>query len=249
LVAKGYTQSEGLDYHETFFPVAKVTTVQILLAIATAKHWFLHQLDVNNALLYGDLDEKVYMELPPRFKTKGESQVCKLTKSLYGLKQASRQWFSKFSYFLVDLCFMQSKADYSLFTQTRGSFFIALLVYVDYIAITINDDVAVKSLIISLNDKFRLKDLGALKYFLGLEIARSTKGNFVSQRKYSLEILQDSGLLASEPVSFPMEHNLKLSRDVGSLLSDPSSYRRLIDRLLYLTITRPDLAYLVQTLS
>jgi hypothetical protein len=107
----------------------------------------------------------------------------------------------------------------------------------------------VKSLIISLNDKFRLKDLGALKYFLGLEIARSTKGNFVSQRKYSLEILQDSGLLASEPVSFPMEHNLKLSRDVGSLLSDPSSYRRLIDRLLYLTITRPDLAYLVQTLS
>jgi hypothetical protein len=249
LVAKGYTQSEGLDYHETFSPVAKMTTVRTLLAMAAAKHWFLHQLDVNNAFLHGDLDEEVYMELPPGFRTKGESQFCRLTKSLYGLKQASRQWFSKFSNFLVDLGFMQSKADYSLFTRTQGSSFIALLVYVDDIAIASNDNVAVKSLIVTLNDRFRLKDLGALKYFLGLEIARSTKGIYVSQRKYSLEILQESGLLASKPVSFPMEQNLKLSRDVGSLISNPTSYRRLIGRLLYLTITRPDLAYSIQTLS
>jgi hypothetical protein len=140
---------------------------------------------------------------------------------------------------------MQSKADYSLFTRTQGSSFIALLVYVDDIAIASNDNVAVKSLIVTLNDRFRLKDLGALKYFLGLEIARSTKGIYVSQRKYSLEILQESGLLATKPVSFPMEQNLKLSRDVGFLLSDPTSYRRLIGRLLYLTITHPDLAYSV----
>jgi hypothetical protein len=249
LVAKGYTQSEGLDYHETFSPVAKMTTVRTLLAMAAAKHWFLHQLDVNNAFLHGDLDEEVYKELPPGFRTNGESQVCRLTKSLYGLKQASRQLFSKFSNFLVDLGFMQSKANYSLFIRTQDSSFIALLVYVDDIAIASNDDVAVKSLIVTLNDRFRLKNLGALKYFLGLEVARSTKGIYVSQRKYSLEILQESGLLASKPVSFPMEQNLKLSRDVSSLLPNPTSCRRLIGRLLDLTITRPNLAYSVQTLS
>jgi len=249
LVAKCYTQNEGLDYHETFSPVAKMTTVRTLLAIAAAKHWFLHQLDVNNAFLHGDLDEEVYMELPPGFRTKGESKVCRLTKSLYGLKQASRQWFSKFSTFLVDLGFIQSKADYSLFTRTHGTSFIALLVYVDDIAIASNDLVAVKSLIGTLNDRFRLKDLGDLKFFLGLEITRSTKGISVSQRKYCLEILQDTGFLASKPVNFSMEQNLKLSHEVGYLLSDATSYRILIGRLLYLTITRPDLAYSVQTLS
>jgi len=249
LVAKGYTQNEGIDYHDTFSPVAKMTTVRTLLAVAAAKHWTLHQLDVNNAFLHGELDEEVYMKLPPGFKTKGESQVCRLTKSLYGLKQASRQWFSKFSDCLIALGFTQSKADYSLFTRTQGSSFLVLLLYVDDIAIASNDSAAVKSLIDTLNAKFRLKDLGVLRFFLGLEIARTDKGISVSQRKYSLEILQDSGMLGSKPVSFPMEQNLKLSRDVGSLLTDPTSYRRLVGRLLYLTITRPDLAYLVQTLS
>jgi len=165
------------------------------------------------------------------------------------LKQASRQWFSKLSTALLDLGFSQSKADYSLFTKAQDSLFIGLLVYVDDIAITSNDAAAVTSLIADLNSKFCLKDLGSLKYFLGLEIARSSLGISVSQRKYALEILQDSGFLASKPVSFPIEQNLKLSRDHGTLLADPTPYRRLIGRLLYLTLTRPDLAYSVQTLS
>jgi hypothetical protein len=249
LVAKGYTQSEGLDYHETFSPVAKLTTVRVLLALAAAKNWFLHQLDVNNAFLHGDLDEEVYMHMPPGFGIKGESKVCKLVKSLYGLKQASRQWFSKFSTTLLTHGFVQSKSDYSLFTRTQGSSFVALLVYVDDIVIASNDSNAITQLTTSLNDTFRLKDLGSLKYFLGLEVARSDKGISLCQRKYALEILQDSGLLASKPVTFPMEQNLKLSKHDGPLIDDPTSYRRLIGRLIYLTITRPDLAYSIQVLS
>ena len=186
LVAKWYTQCEGLDYHKTFSSFAKMTTVRCFLALVVAKNWILHQLDVNNAFLHGDLDEEVYITMPLAFGTKGEKKVCRLIKSLYGLKQASWQWFSKFSIALVELGFIQSKDDYSLFTGLKGSSYIAFLVYVDDIAIASNDPKVVSNFIVPMNDKFRLKDLGPLKYFLGLETARSTEGISICQRKYAL---------------------------------------------------------------
>jgi hypothetical protein len=249
LVAKGYTQREGLDYSDTFSPVAKLTTVRVLLALASIHGWHLHQLDVNNAFLHGSLDEEIYMKLPPGLVVKGASPVCKLQKSLYGLKQASRQWFSKFSSTLLSHGFTQSKSDYSLFTRVQGSIFIALLVYVDDIVIASNNASAISVLTNFLNSAFKLKDLGPLRFFLGLEIARSSKGISVSQRKYTLEILEDTGTLAAKPASVPMEPNTKLSREEGDLLTDPTSYRRLVGRLVYLTITRPDISYSVQLLS
>lgn len=249
LVAKGYNQKEGLDYHETFSPVAKLVTVRCLIAIASVRKWKLHQFDVQNAFLHGDLEEEVYMTLPPGFHSKGERQVCRLHKSLYGLKQASRQWFATLSMALREAGFSQSKADYSLFTRRHHQEFTVVLVYVDDIIITGSSASYISTLQSFLSQRFHLKDLGPLKFFLGIEVARSEKGICLSQRKYTLEILEEVGLLGAKPCSFPMEQKLKLSTSSGDLLSDPSRYRRLIGRLIYLTITRPDIVYSVHVLS
>ncbi|RVX01387.1 hypothetical protein VitviT2T_002736 [Vitis vinifera] len=188
------------------------------------------------------------MSPPPGLRRQGENLVCHLHKSLYGLKQASRQWFAKFSTAIQAAGFVQSKADYSLFTCRKGKSFTALLIYVNDILITGNDVNAIVALKQFLHSHFRIKDLGDLKYFLGIEVSRSKKGISISQRKYTLEILKDGGFLGVKPVNFPMEQNTKLS-DSGELLKDPSQYRRLVGRLIYLTITRPDITYSVHVLS
>ena len=170
-----------------------MVSIKALLAEAVVKGWHLSQLDVNNAFLHGDLDEKVYMVLPPSFHSKGEV-VCKLKKSLYGFKQASRQWFSKFSHVLIQLGFHQSKTDYSLFTRGSLGSFIALFVYVDDVLIANDNAQAVVDLKVLLDNLFKIKDLGHMKFFLGLEVARSKEGISLCQRKYALEFLEDAGV-------------------------------------------------------
>ena len=150
---------------------------------------------------------------------------------------------------MLNFDFIQSKADCSLFTYTKGASFTALLVYVDDILLTGNDPGYITDLKHLPDTKFGLKDLGSLKYFLGLKVARSDKGISLNQRKYCLEILQDTSFLRSKPLRTPMEQNLHLSKDVGKLLPDASQYRKLIGRLLYLTLTKPDITYAVHRLS
>ena len=193
------------------------------------------------------------MSLPLGLHHEGESLliniVCKLHKSLYGLKQASHQWFSKFSSVLINTCFKQSAFDNSLFVKINGNSFIALLVYVDDIVIASNDQENVDELKKFPNGRFKLKDLGNLKYFLGLEVDRSSKGIFVIQRHYALQLLSNTGYLGYKTRKTPMDLNVKLSQDEGDLLDDPSTYRRMIGKLLYLIITRLDLSFSVNRLS
>ena len=186
------------------------------------------------------------MQLPQGFHSKGEHLVCKLNKSLYGLKQASRQWYSKFSSTILKCGFKQSKSDYSLFTKKFNQSFIALLVYVDDILIASNDVHAIEELKVFLDQEFKLKNLGNL---LGLEVAKSKQGTSLCQRKYALEILKDASMTVCKPSRVPMEQNSKLSKFYGELLPDPGVYRRLVGRLLYLTITKLDIAYSVHKLS
>ena len=212
LVAKGYTQQEGVDFLNTFSPVAKLTTVRLLLAFVAVKNWDLQQLDVDNAFLHGDLHKELYMELPSGLVPATPNQVCRLTKSLYGLKQASRQWFAKLSSFLVSIGFSPSPFDHSLFTKQHGSSFTTLLVYVDDVILIGNSPFEITSIKQLLHHKFCIKDLGKLKYFLGLEVSRTSKGIHICQ-KYALDILFESGMLASKPCSTPMIKGNKLLYD------------------------------------
>ncbi|KAJ9567088.1 hypothetical protein OSB04_003054 [Centaurea solstitialis] len=184
---------ESVDYNETFAPVANMVTVRAFLSVAAAKNWELHQMDVHNAFLHGDLDEEVYMKLPPGFDVEKTGKVCRLKKSLYGLRQAPGCWFAKLA--------------------------------------------------------ASLKRLGVLKYFLGIEVARSPEGIFLCQRKYTLDIIAEAGLLGAKPAGFPIEQNHHLAVAKGSFLDDPEKYRRLVGRLIYLSFTRPDLAYTVHILA
>ncbi|RVX05810.1 Retrovirus-related Pol polyprotein from transposon TNT 1-94 [Vitis vinifera] len=251
LVAKGYTQVYGSDYGETFSPVAKIASVRLLLSMAAMCSWPLYQLDIKNAFLHGDLVEEVYMEQPPGFVAQGESGlVCRLRRSLYGLKQSPRAWFGLFSSVVQEFGMLCSTSDHSVFYHHNSlGQCIYLVVYVDDIVITGSDQDGIQKLKQHLFTHFQTKDLGKLKYFLGIEIAQSSSGVVLSQRKYALDILEETGMLDCKPVDTPMDPNVKLVPGQGEPLGDPGRYRRLVGKLNYLTITRPDISFPVSVVS
>ncbi|CAL1397374.1 unnamed protein product [Linum trigynum] len=251
VVAKGYTQQEGVDYQDTFAPVVKMTTIGTFLAIAALRNWHIHQLDVNNAFLHGDLQEEVYMTLPKGYKPPPgfTNPVCRLKKSLYGLKQASRQWFSKLTDKLQQVGYSQSRADHSLFYKVTDSSYTCILIYVDDLLVGGNDLAAIQELKGFLHSEFSIKDLGVLRFFLGMEVARNNNGIHLSQRKYALEIIEEANLLDSRPVTTPMDYKTHLTSICEVPFDDPELYRTLVGKLIYLTTTRPDISFATQQVS
>ncbi|XP_075097846.1 uncharacterized protein LOC142175166 [Nicotiana tabacum] len=213
LVAKDYSQKEGLDYTETFSPVAKMVIVRSVIAVAAAKQRSLFQMDVLNAFLHGELLEEVYMDVPQGFASQEASshKVCKLYRSLYGLKQAPKQWNRKLTDALVQLGFIQSYFDYSLFTKKVQAELVVVLVYVDDLIISGSSLGLITQTRNDLKLKFKMKDLGELKFFLGIEVARSKDRIIMSQRKYALELISEMGLAGAKPAGTPLESNLKLT--------------------------------------
>jgi hypothetical protein len=180
-VLRGFTQRAGVDYRETFSPVVKPPTVQTVLSIAISQNWPVHQLDINNAFLHGTLTEIVYCAQPSGFIDISQpDHVCRLNKSLYGLKQAPRAWYSRFADHLLRLGFIGSRTDPSLFIYTRTTETVYLLLYVDDIVLTASYEQLLRQTITALEREFSLKDLGALHYFLGVVVTRSSDGMFLS---------------------------------------------------------------------
>uniref|UniRef100_A0A2N9EMC6 Reverse transcriptase Ty1/copia-type domain-containing protein n=1 Tax=Fagus sylvatica TaxID=28930 RepID=A0A2N9EMC6_FAGSY len=222
LVAKGFTQEYGIDYEETFAPVARLSSVRTLIAVSASRHWPLFQMDVKNAFLNGELTEEVYMQLPPGFsQPPGFSyKVCRLRRALYGLKQAPRAWFAKFSSTISQHGFSASSYDSALFFRRSDHGITLLLLYVDDMIITGDDVQGIQDLKRFLGQHFEMKDLGPLSYFLGLEIADT-----------------------------PIEYNNRLNTHDGEPLPDATLYRQLVGSLVYLTVTRPDISYAVHIVS
>ena len=249
LVAQGFTQEFGVDYKETFAPVAKMTTVRVLLSVSVNNGWFLSQMDVKNAFLHGDLEEEVFMKLPPGHPLSATPNlVCKLHKSIYGLKQSPRAWHAKLSGALATLGFNKSSADSSLYVRFKNDDKLMVLIYVDDLIISGNNIESIAQLKKTLQQLFPIKDLGPLKYFLGIEMASSKKGFFLNQRKYTLDILQDAGMLSTKPSATPVDSKLKLSL-AGTTLDSPKYYQQLVGKLIYVTITRPYITYAVSLVN
>ncbi|KAH0743342.1 hypothetical protein KY290_031335 [Solanum tuberosum] len=182
LVAKGFTQCPGLDFHETFSPVDKPTTIRIVLSIAIQNNWKVHQLDVNNAFWQGNLQEQVFMAQPKGYANSNfPNHVCRLKKAIYGPKQASRAWYEALKSHLTKIGFVKSQSDASLFIFTSKSVTMYILVYVDDILITGNYPTLVVHVINSLADRFSLKNLGELNYFLGIKVKHVLNGIVLSQ--------------------------------------------------------------------
>ncbi|GJS53878.1 retrovirus-related pol polyprotein from transposon TNT 1-94 [Tanacetum coccineum] len=226
-VAKGFRQQPGIDFHETFSPVVKSTTIRAVLSLAVTNNWPLRQLDVHNAFLNGNLKEQVYMKQPLGFiDPQRPNHVCLLHKSLYGLKQALHAWFERLSKALFDLGFKGSKTYPYLFIYSCGHMLLYILLYVDDIIVTGNNKGTIDNIICQLGSAFALKDLGPLNYFLGIEIVPHVSDILLSQKKYILELLQRVGLFNCNLVSSPMVTSSSLSLDDMTAFSNPVKYRQ-----------------------
>jgi len=190
------------------------------------------------------------MDLPPGYTTSTDAKVvCKLQRALYGLKQSPRAWFGRFSMAMRKYGFKQSNSDHTLFIKHNGEKLTVLIVYVDDMIITGDDKEEISRLQEELATDFEMKNLGGLKYFLGIEVARSREGIFLSQRKYVLDVLTEVGMLECKPADTPIVQNHRLGEYPDQAPTDKGRYQRLVRKLIYLSHTRPDIAYAVSVVN
>lgn len=257
IVAKGFRQVHGVDFTETYAPVVSLTTVRCFLAIVAHLDLECDQMDVVTAFLNGDLEEDIYMEVPAGFRDPNRPNlVCKLQKAIYGLKQASRQWYAKINSFLVDsLKFTNSAYEPCLYIKHDGNSIILIVLYVDDLLIAGNDRSMMNKVKDEFKKRFKMKDLGVANEFLGIRIIRNRTNRtmLITQSTYIDKILQRFGMsdakTCSTPMELPSSKSTSVSMDHDELATDVP-YRQAIGSLMYLvTGTRPDIAYAVGKLA
>jgi transposase InsO family protein len=248
LVAQGFSQKYGEDYDEVFAPVARSATFRILMSVAGVNNYHVKQFDIKTAFLNGDIEEEIYMKQPPGFANGDD--VCKLKKSLYGLKQAARAWNKVYHEAVIDFGFNQSEVDKCLYSLKDGSNVCYMIVHVDDILVASNNERLIEKFKHHIGRLFEVKDMGNVKHFLGIDVKRDDNGNFhINQKQYIETIVEESGLNDGKVSKYPLMTGYFRHHDENYLESN-NEYRKLIGKLLYIsTNTRPDIAASVGILS
>ncbi|GKB17517.1 retrovirus-related pol polyprotein from transposon TNT 1-94 [Tanacetum coccineum] len=229
LVAQGYNQQEGIDYDETYAPVARLESIRILLAYACALDFKLFQMDVKSAFLNGFINEEVYVAQPPGFiDFEKPNHVYKLKKALYGLKQAPKAWYDRLKAFLIKHEYKMGMVDNTLFTKKKSSNLIIVQIYVDDIIFGSTCQDMCDDFAKIMHDEFEMSMMGELNFFLGLQIKQMEDGIFFNQSKYIKEMLKKFGLEDSKPMKTPMSSDTKLTKDEECESVDSTKYRGMI---------------------
>jgi hypothetical protein len=251
LVARGFTQVEGVDYQETYSPVVKMTSIRILLSIVAIFDLELHQMDVKTAFLNGKLDEEIYMQQPEGF-TDNTQLVCKLHKTLYGLKQSPRVWYQTIDAFFQKLGYKRIESDYGLYVLWTDEVKCIISLYVDDLLLACNNVSHLSTLKEKLNKEYDMKDLGEASYILGIKVIRNRSAGhiYLSQENYIDQVLTKFRMDQCNPVSTPVDSNFRYVNDEESPPVDSKLYQRGVGSLMYaMTCTRPDLAFAVSLVS
>lgn len=250
LVAKGFTQRRGIDYEDTFSPVVKHSTLRMLFALSVQWDMDITHLDVTTAFLNGHLKENIYMSIPEGFVSECNGKVLKLKRAIYGLKQSSLVWYEKVRDSLCNLGFKISKFEPCLFTKISGNVKIIVTVYVDDFLIFSNCTEETEKLKTVLSSKFKLKDLGSVRRYLGMRINvnKKCKTITVDQQEYIEQLLSRFDMSDCKPIHTPIESKLNIEKSESCTINIP--YQNLIGSLMYLAVlTRPDIAYSLSYLS
>ena len=248
--AKGFSQRPGVNYDVTYAPTARITTIRMLLNIAIQLSLILHQLDVNNAFLNSDIDYDIYMRQPEGF-VQDPSLVCKLNKSIYGLKQSAMLWNKTILDFMSQQNLTQSAKDPCLFIRKDNSNILYVLIWVDDIIVASSNNHILQEFKCNFAKNFKIKDIGPLSWFLGIAFCQTSNSITMNQTVYIKNILERFGMTDCKPRSLPCDPNIhKLLENYSPLFNDPTYYRELVGSLIYLyCCTRPDLSFVVSLLS
>jgi hypothetical protein len=231
-----------LDFNETFAPVARLESIRMLPAYATHHSFNLYQMDVKSTFLNGPIKEEVYVEQPPGFESEEyPNHVYKLYKVLYGLKQAPRAWYECLRDFLIENGFRIGNADSTLFTRKMGKDLFVCQIYVDDIIFGSTNKSFYDEFSKIMTDRFEMSIMGVLTFFLRFQIKQAKEGTFISQMKYTRDILKKFDMDKAKPIKTPMGTNGHLDLDLGGTSIDQKVYRSIIVSLLYLCASRSDI--------